>query len=135
MHVAPDSELHKHLRNAELERLHAQSEHVQTRQRLDDLELMRDRWLAFLQQFDGDPLGTMAAQLADDPAQLSDLIARRTSERERVTDDLRKLCDTAGDAYRDKEVFDFVISTDSALSRLLHHVGVDGASGPDVRPR
>lgn len=135
VHVAPDDELHQYLRNVEIKRLEAKSEHVRQGQRLDDLELMRDRWLAFLQQFDGDELGTLAAQLAGDPGQLADLIAKRTSERERVTDDLRKLCDTTSEAYRDKDVFDFVISTDSALSRLLHHVGVDGASGPDGRAR
>jgi hypothetical protein len=133
VHVAPDSELHQHLRNAELERLDAQSQHVRKQQRLNDLELMRDRWLAFLQQFDGDPLGTLAAQLADDPAQLSDLIAKRTSEQERLTDGLRKLCDTTSEAYRDKDVFEFVNSTDSALSRLLRHVGIDGMSESDSR--
>lgn len=134
VHVAPDGELHQHLRNAEIRRLDAQSEHVRKSQRLDDLELMRDRWLAFLRQFDGDPLGTLAAQLADEPEQLSNLIAKRTSEQERLTDELRKLCDTTSEAYRDKDVFEFVNGTNSALSRLLRHVGIDGASGTEREP-
>jgi hypothetical protein len=133
VHVAPDSELHQHLRKAEIERLEAQSKHLRERRRLESIELMRDRWLAFLRQFDGDPLGTLAAQLAGEPEQLADLIAKRTSEQERTTDELRKLCDTASEAYRDKDVFDFVISTDSALSRLLRHVGIDGMSESDGR--
>jgi hypothetical protein len=130
VHVASDEELHQHLRNAEIKRLEAQAEHARKDQYLKHLDVMRDRWLTFLGQFDGDPLGSLAAQLAGDPDQLADVIAKRTSERERLTDELRKLCDTTSEAYRDKDVFDFVNTTDSALSRLLRHMGIDGASGP-----
>jgi hypothetical protein len=131
VHAAPDEELLQHLRNAEMKRLDAQAEHARKDQDLNNLELMRDRWLAFLGQFDGDPLGSLAAQLASDPDQLADVIAKRTSERERLTDELRKLCDTTSEAYRDKDVFDFVNTTDSALSRLLRHMGIDSTSAPD----
>lgn len=131
IHVASDEELHQHLRNAEIKRLEAQAEHARKDQYLNHLDVMRDRWLTFLGQFDGDPLGSLAAQLAGDPDQLADVIAKRTSERERLTDELRKLCDTTSEAYRDKDVFDFVNTTDSALSRLLRHMGIDGAPGPD----
>lgn len=119
------------MRNAEIKRLEAQAEHARKDQYLKHLDVMRDRWLTFLGQFDGDPLGSLAAQLAGDPDHLADVIAKRTSERERLTDELRKLCDTTSDAYRDKDVFDFVNTTDSALSRLLRHVGIDGAPEPD----
>ena len=129
--ATPDEELHQHLRNAEIKRLEAQAKHSQKDQDLDNLELMRDRWFAFLGQFDGDPLASLAAQLAGDPDQLADVIAKRTSERERLTDELRKLCDTTSEAYRDKDVFDFVNTTDSALSRLLRHMGIDGAPESD----
>jgi hypothetical protein len=131
INAAPDEGLHQHLRNAEIKRLEAQAKHAQTDQDLDNLELMRDRWLAFLGQFDGDPLASLAAQLAGDPDQLADVIAKRMSERERLTDELRKLCDTTSEAYRDKDVFDFVNTTDSALSRLLRHMGIDGRPEPD----
>jgi len=131
VHVAPDEELLRHLRNVEMKRLDAQAEHARKDQNLNNLELMRDRWLAFLGQFDGDPLGSLAAQLASNPDQLADVITKRTSERERLTDELRKLCDTTSEAYRDKDVFDFVSTTDSALSRLLHHMGIDSTSAPD----
>lgn len=134
VHVAPDSELYQYLRKAEIKRLEDQSDHVRQSQRLADLELMRGRWLAFLRQFDGDELGTLAAQLADGPGQLADLIAKRASERERDRDDLRKLFDTTSEAYRNRDVFDFVISADSALSRLLRHVGIDSVPGTEHRP-
>jgi hypothetical protein len=131
VHAVPDEGLLQHLRDAEMKRLDAQAEHTRKDQNLNNLELMRDRWLAFLRRFDGDPLGSLAAQLASDPDQLADVITKRTSERERLTDELRKLCNTTSEAYRDKDVFDFVNTTDSALSRLLRHMGIDGTSAPD----
>jgi hypothetical protein len=129
VHAAPDEEFHQHLRNAEIKRVEAHAEHARKEQHLDHLELMRKRWVAFLGQFDGDPLGSLAAQLVGDPG-LADAIEKRTSEQERHKDELRKLCDTTTEAYRDKDVFDFVSSTDSALSRLLRHLGIEAASGP-----
>ncbi|MGI8447908.1 MAG: hypothetical protein ACR2MP_12160 [Streptosporangiaceae bacterium] len=131
IHVASDEELNHHLRNAEIKRLQAQADHAQKDQHLNHLNVMRDRWLIFLGQFDGDPLGSLAAQLASDPDQLPDVIGKRTSESERLTNELRKLCDTTSEAYRDKDLFDFVNTTDSALSRLLRHMGIDGAPEPD----
>jgi hypothetical protein len=128
--AAPDKDLREHLRNAEINRLEDHAKHEREEQQLNHLEVMRDRWLDFLRKFDGDPLGSLAAQLADSPEQLADAIEQRTSERERLTEGLRKLCDTATEAYRDKDVFDFVYSTDSALSRLLRHVGIDDVPGP-----
>jgi hypothetical protein len=133
VHAAPDGEFHQHVRNAELKRMEAQAEHARKEQHLDRLELMRERWVAFLSQFDGDPLGSLAAQLLGDPG-LADAVAKRTSEQERLTDELRKLCDTTSEAYRDKDVFDFVSTTDSALGRLLRHLGIENASGPDGGP-
>ena len=132
VHAVPDEDLLQHLRNVEIKRLEAQAEYAQKDQDLDNLELMRDRWLAFLGQFDGDPLASLAAQLAGNPDKLTDVIEKRMSERERLTDELRKLCDTTSEAYRDKDVFDFVKTTDSALSRLLRHIGIEGTSAPDV---
>jgi hypothetical protein len=133
IHATPDQELHQHLRDAEIKRLEAHAEDTRERQHLDHVEFMRDRWFAFLRKFDGDPLGTLAAQLASAPDQLANVIATRTAERERLTDELRKLCDTTSEAYRDKDVFEFVTSTDSALSRLLRHVRIESTSGSDVR--
>jgi hypothetical protein len=131
IHAAPDQELHQHLRNAEIKRLEAHVSDAREKQHLDHVEVMRDRWFAFLRKFDGDPLGSLAAQLAGAPGQLADVIAARTAERERLTDELSKLCDTTSEAYRDKDVFDFVTSTDSALSRLLRHVHIESPSGSD----
>lgn len=131
VHAAPDEVLHQHLRDTEIKRLEAGAEHERKEKHLNHLEHMRDRWFSFLRQFDGDSLGSLAAQLAGDPEHLADVIAKRTSEQERLKDELRKLCDTTSEAYRDKDVFEFVISTDSALSRLLRHVGIDSTSEPD----
>lgn len=131
IHATPDQELHKHFRDAEIKRLEARAEDMRERQHLDHVEFMRDRWFAFLRKFEDDPLGSLAAQLAGAPDQLADIIAARMAERERLTDELSKLCDTTSEAYRDKDVFDFVTSTDSALSRLLRHARIESTSGPD----
>jgi len=131
IHAAPDQELHQHLRDAEIKRLEAHVQDTREKQRLDHVEFMRERWFAFLRKFDGDPLGSLAAQLAGAPDQLANVVAARTAERERLTDELRKLCDTTSEAYRDKDVFEFVTSTDSALSRLLRHVHIENPSEAD----
>lgn len=129
IHAAPDQALHQHLRDSEIKRLEAHAEYTREKQHLDHVEFMRDRWFAFLRKFDGDPLGSLAAQVACAPDQLASVIAARTAERERLTDELRKLCDTTSEAYRDKDVFEFVTSTDSALGRLLRHVNIESPSG------
>jgi hypothetical protein len=134
IHAAPDPGLHQHLRDAEIKRLEARVEDTREKQHLDHVEFMRDRWFAFLRKFDGDPLGSLAAQLAGAPDQLANVVAARTAERERLTDELRKLCDTTSEAYRDKDVFEFVTSTDSALSRLLRHVHIESPSRSDGGP-
>lgn len=131
IHAAPDEVLHQHLRDAEIKRLEDRAEHTRADQRLDHIEQMRNRWLDFLRRSGEDPLGSLAAQLAGDPEDLANAIAKHMSEQKQLNDELRKLCDTTSEAYRDKDVFEFVASTDSALSRLLRHMGINGASEPD----
>ncbi|HEV2376462.1 MAG TPA: hypothetical protein VGS19_30355 [Streptosporangiaceae bacterium] len=132
--VAPDGKLHEQLQKAEVERLEARAGEVLKEQNLHHLEVMHGRWFAFLRKFDDDELGSLAAQLAGAPDKFPQVIAERMEERERVTDELRKLCDTTSDAYRDKGVFDFVTSTESAINRLLRHVGANSASKSDGKP-
>jgi hypothetical protein len=128
--VALDEALSKHLQDAEFERLRATAEHDKKTKELDRLEAMQIRWLAFLRQLDQDPLGQLAARLAGDQ-KLADAIKQHTSEQQRITEGLRDLCDAATEAYQDKDVFDFYMTTESALSRLLRHIGANGSSGPN----
>lgn len=117
--AAPDEELRKYSRDAEIKRLN-----------LERLSSMRDAWLEFLKALDDNPLGPLAAELADDQ-KLSDAMAKRASERKQLTHDLHDLYDRASEAYRDKDVFEFVTTTDSALGRLLSHLRIDGTDRPD----
>ena len=63
--------------------------------------------------------------MAGNPERLADIIARYASEQERQEEELRKLCDRTSEVYRDMDVYQFVTNTDSALSRLLLHMGID----------
>jgi hypothetical protein len=128
--VAPDEAVSEQLQEAERERLRADAEHVRKTQEFNRLEAMQVRWLAFLRQLDHDPLGQLAARLAGDQ-KLAETIKQHTSEQQRITEGLRELCDAATEAYQDKDVFDFSMTTDSALSRLLRHIGADGATSPN----
>jgi hypothetical protein len=128
--VAPDEAVSQQMQEAERERLRADAEHVRKTQDLDRLEAMQVRWLAFLRQLDHDPLGQLAARLAGDQ-KLAETIEQHTSEQQRITEGLRDLCDAATEAYQDKDVFDFSMTTDSALSRLLRHIGADGPISPN----
>jgi hypothetical protein len=128
--VAPDEALSEQLQEAERERLRADAEHVRQTRDLDRLEAMQVRWLAFLRQLDHDPLGQLAARLAGDQ-KLAETIEQHTSEQQRITEGLRDLCDAATEAYQDKDVFDFSMTTDSALSRLLRHIGAEDAISPN----
>jgi hypothetical protein len=131
--VALDQALSKQLQDAEFERLKASAEHAKKTQELDRLEAMQLRWLAFLRQLDQDPLGQLAARLAGDQ-KLADAIKQHTSEQQRITEGLRDLCDAATEAYQDKDVFDFYMTTESALSRLLRHIGANDSSSANGGP-
>jgi hypothetical protein len=133
VHAALDEELCGQLREAEIERFKADAEYENKQQDVLHIEQMRDRWLAFLTQIDGHPLGPLAARLAARPGDLAEAIAKHATERERDTAELRQLCDTISDAYRDQNLFDFANRTDMAISRLLKHVGIDGTPKADGR--
>jgi hypothetical protein len=131
--VALDQVLSERLQEAEFERLKSGAEHTRKTQELERLEAMQIRWLAFLRQLDHDPLGQLAARLAGDQ-KLADAIKQHTSEQQRITEGLRDLCDAATEAYQDKDVFDFYMTTESALGRLLRHIGADDSSSPNGGP-
>jgi hypothetical protein len=128
--VAPDEGLVEHLRTTEIKRLADNAEHERQTQHLSRLEVMQGRWLAFLRQLDREPLGQLAARLAGDQG-LADAIAQHTMQQQQITEDLRELCGTATEAYRDKDVFEFVMDTESAFRRLLQHIDADGTSHPN----
>lgn len=128
--VAPDERLVEHLRAMAIKRLEGDAEHDRNTRHLSHLESMQARWLDFLRQLDSDPLGHLAARLAGDE-ELADAIRQHASDQQRIFDDLRDLFDTATEAYRDKDVFDFVMTTDSALSRLLRHIRAEETPSPN----
>jgi hypothetical protein len=128
--VAPDEGLVEHLRTTAIKRLEGDAEHDRNARHLNHLEAMQARWLDFLRQLDNDPLGQLAARLAGDE-DLADAIRQHASDQQRIFDDLRDLFDTATEAYRDKDVFDFAINTDSALNRLLRHIRTEETPGPN----
>lgn len=128
--VALDDGLVEHLRATAIKRLEGDAEHDRNAQHLDHLEAMQARWLDFLRRLESDPLGQLAARLAGDE-ELADAIRQHASDQQQIFEDLRDLYDTATEAYRDKDVFDFVMTTDSALSRLLRHIRVDDGPSPN----
>lgn len=128
--VAPDEGLVQKLRDATLKQLQDNAEHDSKERHLSHLEVMQARWLEFLKRLDRDSLGHLAARLAGDP-ELAKAMTQYAAEQKRNTDELRDLFNVAAEAYRDKDVFDFVISTDSALSRLLHHIRADETPSPN----
>jgi hypothetical protein len=117
--IAPDEELAEHLRATAIKRMG-----------LNHLEEMQARWLAFLKHLDDDPLGQMAARLAGDE-DLAAAINQRATDQQRIFEDLRKMFDRATATYSDVDVFDLVMSTDSALSRLLRHIRADETPSPN----
>jgi hypothetical protein len=128
--VAPDDGLVEHLRATAIKHLEGDAEHDRSARHLNHLEEMQARWLVFLRQLDGDPLGHLAARLAGDE-ELANAIRQHASDQQRIFDDLRDLFDTATEAYRDKDVFDFAMTTDSALRRLLRHIRADETPSPN----
>ena len=128
--VAPDEGLVKHLRDTALNQLEVDAAHNRSARHLDQLKEMQARWLGFLKHLDDDPLGQIAARLAGD-TDLADAIKQHASDQQRIFEDLRELFDTATAAYRDMDVFDLVMTTDSALSRLLRHIRADGTPSPN----
>lgn len=124
--VMPDEAFAEQLQEVEIERLKADAKHARETQDLDRIEVMQARWLAFLRQLDSDPLGQLAARLAGHQ-ELAKAIEQHTSEQQRITDGLRELCDAATEAYQDKDVFEFVMTTESAISQLLQHIKADSA--------
>jgi hypothetical protein len=129
--VAADEVLQDHLRKTWEARAQAEADHHRKHRELENLEPLRDRWLAFLRDLESDPLGLLAVQLADNPAQLAEVITRRTSDRERLEQELRKICEKTSETYRNMGVFDFVMETDGALRTLIRYLGIDR---PDADP-
>lgn len=128
--VTPDDSLVKTLQDAELKRLTAEAEGEAAARKLERLEQIEGRWLGFLRRLGSDPLGPAIARLADDEA-LARAIAEFAAQQERIAKDLRDLCDTATEAYREKDLYDFAMTTDNAFSRLLRHIGQEPASAPN----
>jgi hypothetical protein len=128
--ASPDVEIRARMREQWMERLAVTAEHELKDLRLSYLMPRHDAWLAFLKRLDDDPLAKLAAQLANDPEQLDAVLSKRATEQANWAKELRDLCDTTAQAYRDMGVFEFVNQTDSAMSRLLRHVGIDPNSPP-----
>jgi hypothetical protein len=122
VYAEPDNELREKLRDAEISRLQADAMREEEERQVAHLDRMRDLWLAFLKEADKDPLGSLAVQLAGNPGKVAELMAKHVSNREQAIDQLRKVCDTASQAYRDKGLYEFEISMDSPLRRLLRYV-------------
>jgi hypothetical protein len=119
VHAALDGELRTKSRDAEIKRLN-----------LEQLDAMQKRWLEFLRARQDDPLVPLATQLAGDQT-IAEAIAKYRSEEEQLTDQLHKILDSTSEAYREKDVFEFVQSTESALGRLLSHLRIDGTEERD----
>lgn len=51
-----------------------------------------------------------------DPEKVAVTLARHVEERERTAEELRKFCDTIIKTYQDKDVFDFMSNTDTAVT-------------------
>jgi hypothetical protein len=127
--VTPDETLIEHMQQAERTRLTAEASHDAVARNLERLEQVEKRWLAFLRQLSRDPLGLTIARLTGGP-ELADAIDRYAAQQEQATKELRDLCDTATDAYREKGLYDYAMTTDNAFSRLLEHI--NQGSGPSA---
>jgi hypothetical protein len=124
--VMPDEALVQQLQQAERDRLAAEASHEAMTRNLECLEHIKGRWADFLRQLSRDPLGPTVAQLAGS-SELADAISRFAAQQEQITRDLRDLCDTATEAYREKGAYELVMNTDNAFSRLLSHINRDSA--------
>lgn len=125
--AAPDEVLVEHLQQAERDRLTAEANHDAMTRNLERLEAIERRWLGFLRLLGRDALGPAIARLVGDQ-ELADAIARYAEQQEQVTQDLRDLCDTATEAYREKGLYELVMTTDNAFKRLLDHISPEAAS-------
>jgi hypothetical protein len=133
--VSPDQALQDHLRKKWETGATAEADHKLKERALERLQPLQERWLRFLRELEADPLSALAVRLADDPSQLAEIIGRRASEQEYLQEELKKLCDTTSEAYRDMGVFDFVMKTDGALAALIRHLGIDQASHTNGAPQ
>jgi hypothetical protein len=122
VHAAPDEELVKELRAVDIDRLKADAVRQRAAQDLEHLDAMRARWLAFLEKSGDDQLGALAVRLAGNPDKAAETIAKYMSDREEAVDEIRGACDTASRAYQDKGLYDFAMSMDGPLSRLVSYV-------------
>lgn len=138
--ASPDEALVKELQDAEIKIVTAEAGHGATARNLEHLKAIEEHWLGFLQRLGRDPLGPAIARLAGDQ-QLADAITKYAAQQEQLTKDLRELCDTATEAYREKGLYEFAMTTDNAFSRLLHHItqegqpNLNGDGGNGHRPR
>jgi hypothetical protein len=123
--VTPDEVYQDHLRKTWEADAQAEADHRLKERALEHLEPLRNRWLEFLRDLEADPLGPHAMQLANNPDKLSEILERHASEQKDQQDRLSDICNATSNAYREMDVFDFVMETDGALTALMRHLGID----------
>lgn len=117
-----DDELREKRREAKLGEIAKDAARAEARRDAEHINQMRELWLAFLKEAEKDPLGSLSVQLAGNPGKVSELVAKHASNQEQAAEQIRKACETAIQAYRDKGLYEFEVHMDSAFSRLLRYL-------------
>lgn len=117
-----DDALREKRRNATLEQVKNDAARAEDRRNAEHINRMRELWLTFLKEAEKDPLGSLSVQLAGNPSKVAELVAKHASSQEQAAEQIRKACETAIQAYRDKGLYEFEVHTDSAFRRLLQYL-------------
>lgn len=103
----------------------ARLDHRRAVTRVTEIDQLRLAWEQFLAAADeGSERTTEAVRLAVRPNDVPDVVREITSRRQDTVEGLRALCDRAIEAHRHQDVYDFVVSFDSALRNLMNHLGL-----------
>jgi len=121
--VGPDDSLRTHLQQQWSDRSNEGAQHARAKRHIEHLAELRELWGRFLKQMD-DPLAAQAVRLANDPRLVGDIATEVAEKNQRTATELREIVDQAIADHERFDLYDFVISYDSALQKLMRHVGM-----------
>lgn len=131
--VGPDDALRTHLQKQWADRSNDEAQHVRAKRHIEHLAELRELWRHFLEQMDN-PLAAEAVRLANDPRLVGGIATEVAEKSQRTTTELREIVEQAIADHERFDLYDFVISYDSALQKLMRHLGIstmtENGAGP-----
>jgi hypothetical protein len=101
----------------------AQQRHRRAVTRITEIDQLRLAWEHFLDAADeGSKRTAEAVRLALRPEDAPDVVLEAASRHQDTIEGLQALCDRAIEVHRQQDVYDFVVSFDSALRNLMNHL-------------